>query len=106
MKKSFGTQKNVNRTVKDEVKYLLIWIYQMQDDHYEIVAKETAYQQSLETAEKGREKRHKMLNRAQARILTNIVLLNERSSLKRTRSLNNDDYPEEKNHKEKRTPRH
>ena len=68
----------------------------MEDDHQEIVGKETAYQQSLETAEKGREERHKMLNRAQAQILTNVVLQNERSSLKRTRSPKDDDNPEKR----------
>ena len=71
-------------------------IDQIEDDHQEIVGKETAYQQSLETAEKGREERHKMLNRAEAQILTNIVLQNERSSLKRTRSPKDDDNPEER----------
>ena len=54
----------------------------MENDHQEI-GEESAYQQSLETAKKGREERHKMLNRAQAQILTNVGLQNERSSLKR-----------------------
>ena len=37
-----------------------------------------------------------MLNRAQAQIMTNIVLQNERFSLKRTRSPKDDDNPQEK----------
>ena len=42
MNESFHRQKNVNRTVKDGVNELLIWIDQMEDDHQEI-GKETAY---------------------------------------------------------------
>ena len=45
----------------------------------------------LQTADKGRQERHKVLTRAQAQIMTNIVLQNKRASLKKTRNPKDDD---------------
>ena len=51
-------QKNVNKIAKDGVKDIVLWIEHMEEDHQEIIGKETAYQH--------REERYKVLNRAQA----------------------------------------
>ena len=43
MRASFETQKNVNRTVKHGVKYIVPYIEHVEENHEEIIGKETAY---------------------------------------------------------------
>ena len=95
MRDPFEIQKNVNKTVKDGVKDIVLWIEQVEKDHPEIIEKKTAYQQMLQTTEKDRQERHKLLNRTQAQIMTKIVIQNERANLKRTRNLKDDDNLDE-----------
>ena len=96
MSHSLTVQKNVNMTVKDGVKDIVLWIERVELDHEEIIGKETAYQKMLQTAEEDRQERRTVLNRAHAQIMTNLVLQNERTSLKRVRNPKDDDNLEER----------
>ena len=58
MTASIEKYKNFNKTVKDGVKYIVLWTEHIEEDHQEILGNETSYQQ---TAEKDRQKRHKVL---------------------------------------------
>ena len=42
MSNSFGIQKNVNKSVKDGVKDIVLWIEHVEEDHLEIIGKEIA----------------------------------------------------------------
>ena len=93
---STSSNKNVNKTVMEGVKDIVLWIEHVEEDQQVIIVKETAYQQMPQTAEKDGQERH---NIAQAQIMTNIVLQNERASLKRTRYQKNDDNLEDRRSK-------
>ena len=95
MSESLERQKNVNKTVKDGVKDIVIWIEREEEDHQEIVGKETVYKQKLQTGVRDRQE-DKVLNRAQAQIMTDIVLESERTSLKSTSNPKDDDKLEKR----------
>ena len=90
MKASFEKQ-NISMIVKDGVKLIKNWIEHINDGHEEIIVKETAYQQTVQTAEKDRQERNKVRNRAQAQLVNNIVLQNEKANLKRARDPRDED---------------
>ena len=54
-------------------------IKHIDEDHAEMIMKKTAYQQSVKTAEKDRQERHK------AQLVHNIVVQNEKANLNRAR---------------------
>ena len=78
MSDSFEVRKNINRTVKDGLDQT------RRDRSRRNNRQETVYQQMLQIAEEDRQERRKVLNRARAQIMTNIVIQNEKTSLKRT----------------------
>ena len=78
------------------INQVVLWIKRVGLDHEDIIRKETACQQMLQTAEADRQERHKVLNRAQAQIMTNIVLQKEKTRIKTTRNAKYDDNLEER----------
>ena len=60
MKAYLEIQKNFNKTVEDGIKDIVLSIEHVEENHQEIIGKETAYQQTLQIAGKDRQERHKV----------------------------------------------